>query len=660
MNTGVSSTTTSSSGTEEAARSVGEPDRPPDRRDSASPTPSAGHYCNSDPTSSTEELFCAQRNAAKGDTDFWDMSQPTPGENEKLERDPADDYFVDSALLLADWDEYTTLYVPPNPRPPDTLYDDFIAHSMDDYDEEAERRLEEAAREKPLPFGPISQQEFVRLAFCRVKRHNSRSPLSAEDADMYYFTRHLGHGSFASVYQAKRVGTDEPVAIKVMSKRQVLRERKAQYVSREKDIMATMAYGHRRGGHPFIAKLLSSFQEEDRLYFVMTFAANNELLFWLRRLGSFDNQVTKFYSSELVSALEYMHSCGIVHRDLKPENILLQADWHILITDFGSAKVLGFEGDEPVPEKRDIHKKMSTVKYKFPEGFDAAGKDLVRRLLVTEPTERLGSQGAEEIKNHEFFEGVDWENIFTRTPPVLKPYIPAGGGEPEFYSEFHSEITSPCPEDTGLSNKALVRLMGMTKRDKFVRMTSDDTEESPPSPPPLSESPVDDERKGSAEMVRQSRLEAQRQENSYHRFVEEGLITKSGLLEKKKGLFARQRMFLLTDHGRLFYVDPVRQELKGEVPITASTKTEAKNFRTFFVHTPNRTYYLYDPSRRATEWCEAINEVIRERRPSSTHTTTSPDTPKPNSARRRGKSWGRFRKDGHRSADPPSHQSHQQ
>ncbi|KAI6216580.1 3-phosphoinositide-dependent protein kinase 1 [Aphelenchoides fujianensis] len=654
MNTGVSSTTTSSSGTEEAARSVGEPDRPPDRRDSASPTPSAGHYCNSDPTSSTEELFCAQRNAAKGETDFWDMSQPTPGENEKLERDPADDYFVDSALLLADWDEYTTLYVPPNPRPPDTLYDDFIAHSMDDYDEEAERRLEEAAREKPLPFGPISQQEFVRLAFCRVKRHNSRSPLSAEDADMYYFTRHLGHGSFASVYQAKRVGTDEPVAIKVMSKRQVLRERKAQYVTREKDIMATMAYGHRRGGHPFIAKLLSSFQEEDRLYFVMTFAANNELLFWLRQPVPEKRDVKRMPKrGTFVGTPNYMSPEVFNCQKCGPE------------ADYWALGVIIFQMISGQPPFRglgefQIHKKMSTVKYKFPEGFDAAGKDLVRRLLVTEPSQRLGSQGAEEIKNHEFFEGVDWENIFTRTPPVLKPYIPAGGGEPEFYSEFHSEITSPCPEDTGLSNKALVRLMGMTKRDKFVRMTSDDTEESPPSPPPLSESPVDDERKGSAEMVRQSRLEAQRQENSYHRFVEEGLITKSGLLEKKKGLFARQRIFLLTDHGRLFYVDPVRQELKGEVPITASTKTEAKNFRTFFVHTPNRTYYLYDPSRRATEWCEAINEVIRERRSSSTHTTTSPDTPKPNSARRRGKSWGRFRKDGHRSADPPSHQSHQQ
>ena len=42
---------------------------------------------------------------------------------------------------------------------------------------------------------------------------------------------------------------------------------------------------------------------------------------------------------------------------------------------------------------------------------------------------------------------------------------------------------------------------------------------------------------------------------------------------------------MLTEGPRLFYVDPVNMELKGEVPITGELRTEAKNFRTFFVHT---------------------------------------------------------------------------
>lgn len=66
---------------------------------------------------------------------------------------------------------------------------------------------------------------------------------------------------------------------------------------------------------------------------------------WLRRLGSFDLQVSQFYASEIVSALEYIHECGIIHRDLKPENILIRNDWHIMLSDFGSSKVIGYEGD---------------------------------------------------------------------------------------------------------------------------------------------------------------------------------------------------------------------------------------------------------------------------------------------------------------------------
>ena len=48
---------------------------------------------------------------------------------------------------------------------------------------------------------------------------------------------------------------------------------------------------------------------------------------------------TQFYAAELVAAVEYLHNQGIIHRDLKPENILLNENMHILITDFGSAKI---------------------------------------------------------------------------------------------------------------------------------------------------------------------------------------------------------------------------------------------------------------------------------------------------------------------------------
>lgn len=84
---------------------------------------------------------------------------------------------------------------------------------------------------------------------------------------------------------------------------------------------------------------------------------------------------------------------------------------------------------------------------------------------------------------------------------------------------------------------------------------------------------------------RRRRLEAQARENKWHQFVDGELILKQGLVDKRKGLFARRRMLLLTTGPRLFYVDPVNMVLKGEIPWSPELRVEAKNFRIFLVHT---------------------------------------------------------------------------
>lgn len=83
------------------------------------------------------------------------------------------------------------------------------------------------------------------------------------------------------------------------------------------------------------------------------------------------------------------------------------------------------------------------------------------------------------------------------------------------------------------------------------------------------------------------RLEIQARENKWHQFVDGELILKQGQVDKRKGLFARRRMLLLTTGPRLFYVDPVNMVLKGEIPWSPELRVEAKNFRIFLVHTVN-------------------------------------------------------------------------
>jgi serine/threonine protein kinase len=71
---------------------------------------------------------------------------------------------------------------------------------------------------------------------------------------------------------------------------------------------------------------------------LLEYVAGGELFSHLRKAGRFSNEWTCFYASEIVLALEYLHSMNIIYRDLKPENLLLDNMGHIKITDFGFAK----------------------------------------------------------------------------------------------------------------------------------------------------------------------------------------------------------------------------------------------------------------------------------------------------------------------------------
>lgn len=76
------------------------------------------------------------------------------------------------------------------------------------------------------------------------------------------------------------------------------------------------------------------------LYMLLDFVIGGELFSYLRAAQRFTNDIAVFYSSEIVMALDYLHSLNIIYRDLKPENILIDGDGHIRICDFGFAKRL--------------------------------------------------------------------------------------------------------------------------------------------------------------------------------------------------------------------------------------------------------------------------------------------------------------------------------
>lgn len=71
----------------------------------------------------------------------------------------------------------------------------------------------------------------------------------------------------------------------------------------------------------------------------LDYCPGGEIFSYLRKMKRFSENATRFYISEIVLILEFLHETeGVAYRDLKPENILLDADGHVKLVDFGFAK----------------------------------------------------------------------------------------------------------------------------------------------------------------------------------------------------------------------------------------------------------------------------------------------------------------------------------
>ncbi|XP_070782855.1 3-phosphoinositide-dependent protein kinase 1 isoform X2 [Enoplosus armatus] len=256
-----------------------------------------------------------------------------------------------------------------------------------------------------------------------------------------------------------------------------------------------------------------------------------------------------------------------------------------------------------------IFQKIIKLEYEFPEKFFPKAKDLVKQLLSLDPSKRIGCEemgGYDPLKQHPFFDTISWSDLHVQTPPKLTPYLPA-----------MSEDDEDC---YGNYDDLLSQFSNMQVAQSSSSHSLSPHESTPPQRSSSNiEQYIHDLDNNSFELdlqfteeEKQLLLEKQTTGNPWHQFVENNLILKMGPVDKRKGLFARRRQLLLTEGPHLYYVDPVNKVLKGEIPWSLELRPEAKNFKTFFVHTPNRTYYLMDPSGNADRWCKKIQEVWRK------------------------------------------------
>ena len=141
----------------------------------------------------------------------------------------------------------------------------------------------------------------------------------------------IGRGAFGEVRVCRQICTGDIVAIKKMRKEDMLNKNQLMHVRTEKEIMTA--------SNPWIVKLKYSFQDDYYLYLVMDFLPGGDLMNLLMKKEVLTEDEARFYTAEMILAVDSVHKLNCIHRDLKPDNILIDKNGHIQLSDFGLAKI---------------------------------------------------------------------------------------------------------------------------------------------------------------------------------------------------------------------------------------------------------------------------------------------------------------------------------
>lgn len=309
----------------------------------------------------------------------------------------------------------------------------------------------------------------------------------------------LGTGTFGRVLLVRLKGRDVTdrsayFALKVLAKTDVVRLKQVSHVNSEREILGKVQ-------HPFVVNQEATFQDSRNCYMLLEYVVGGEVFSYLRRAGSFSADVARFYVSTIVLAIEHLHNRNIIYRDLKPENLLIDSSGYTKITDFGFAKqvdertwtlcgtpeylapeiiqcsghgkavdwwslgILLFEmlaGHPPFcdPNPLNVYEKILQGNVIFPEHIDPVSRHLISSLLNSDRSKRLGNLrgGAQDVKNHAWFHGVDWRSLEQRRirPPII-PYLGEAGDTSNF-SKYNAPRPSQLPGLFGLEPTDISKL----------------------------------------------------------------------------------------------------------------------------------------------------------------------------------------------------------
>ncbi|XP_054652801.1 rho-associated protein kinase 2 isoform X2 [Dunckerocampus dactyliophorus] len=276
----------------------------------------------------------------------------------------------------------------------------------------------------------------------------------------------IGRGAFGEVQLVRHKASQKVYAMKLLSKFEMIKRSDSAFFWEERDIMAF-------ANSSWVVQLCCAFQDEHYLYMVMEYMPGGDLV---NLTSTYDvpEKWAKFYTAEVVMALDAIHSMGFIHRDVKPDNMLLDRHGHLKLADFGtcmkmdstgmvhcdtavgtpdyispevlksqggdgyygrecdwwSVGVFIFEmlvGDTPFYADSLVGTYSKIMDHKnslnFPDDVEISkdAKNIICAFL-TDREVRLGRNGVDEIKRHPFFRNDQW--TFDTIRDTVAPVVP--------------------------------------------------------------------------------------------------------------------------------------------------------------------------------------------------------------------------------------------
>ena len=343
----------------------------------------------------------------------------------------------------------------------------------------------------------LHRMEFMRVvdeAVSKLLTHRLELQDDTVTLPQLLLVKSIGRGMFGHVYAVTHRTKGTLYAVKMVTRTKIRAFDLFESLQLEREILLQL-------DHMFIMKLVKTFKDPTRVYFLMELVNGVDLFDALRSLGLVKETDSKFYTACLLLILEHLHERYIVYRDLKPENVVVDESGYLKLVDFGTAKVLkgrtfttigtphymapevilgkGYGlavdlwslgvmlyeflcGGVPFGEEDEdpfkIYEKILRENLRWPSSFPSNSKVRDFTEILLSKNEALRNSGIPKLRKHKWFSGFEWEKLLLkqlRAPfvPVLKDYTAEVKASLQ-RGELISSVTAPIDGDEEASTRA--------------------------------------------------------------------------------------------------------------------------------------------------------------------------------------------------------------